>query len=354
MQNKIYINGLGSISAQPEDLISGEAIRVYDENIFSAISPNYKKYINLKAFRRMSKGIKMGITAAQIALKEAEIDMPDSIITGTGEGCKLDTEKFLENLLDQNEKLLSPTAFIQSTHNTIGGQIALNLGCKQYNITYTQNSVSLETAFLDAQIQLREDPEMKVILVGGVDEVSARITSFRKLDGQLKQNPIKNIDLLKVDSQGTITSEGAHFFALSKEKNQKTYAEFQSVSIKNSIQPEEVTEEITAFLKIQNVNLLSIDAVILGVNGDNRYDHYYKDIQLDLFKNTPQLAYKHLVGDFDTASGFAVYLGANILKSGKVLEVLRLNQVECRNPRTILIYNQYLGRDHSLILLSAV
>ncbi|MBZ9631806.1 beta-ketoacyl synthase chain length factor [Salegentibacter sp. LM13S] len=354
MEVKIYINGIGSISAQSGDLFSGDSARIYQENIFQAISPNYREFIKPMALRRMSKATKMGITSAKIALKEAETEVPDAIITGTGEGCKKDTEKFLENLLDQNEKLLTPTSFIQSTHNTIGGQIALNLSCKNYNVTYTQNSVSLETALLDAQMQFDEDPEIYSILVGGVDEISEKITSFRKLDGQLKSKSIKNLDLLKEDSTGTITSEGAHFFALSKEKKQNTYAEFQTLFIKNTIQPENINEEIEAFLKQNNLDSEVIDVVILGNNGDNRYDHYYKNLQQNLLKNTMQLTYKHLVGDFDTASGYAIYLAANILKSGKIPSVLKLNDIDSKTPKNILIYNQYLGRDHSLILLSAV
>ncbi|PRX47391.1 beta-ketoacyl synthase chain length factor [Salegentibacter salegens] len=354
MKDKIYINGIGSISAQPGYLFSEETARIYTENIFTAISPNYKEFIKPMALRRMSKAIKMGITSAKIALEEAEIKIPDAIITGTGEGCKQDTEKFLENLLNQEEKLLTPTSFIQSTHNTIGGQIALNLGCKNYNVTYTQNSGSLETALLDAQMHFSENPKIDSVLVGGVDEISAKITSFKKLDGQLKSNPIKNLDLLKEDSPGTITSEGAHFFVLSKEKKQNTYAEFQSVSLKNVIKPEEINDEIENFLAKNNLNSEAIDAVILGNNGDNRYDHYYKNLQQNLFRNTPQLAYKYLVGDFDTASGYAIYLAATILKSGKIPKIFKLNHIERKVSKTILIYNQYLGRDHSLILLSAV
>ncbi len=354
MGNKIYINGIGSISAQEENLFSEGSASTYYENIFPAVSPNYKEFIKPMALRRMSKAIKMGVTSAKIALKEAEIEIPDAIITGTGEGCKQDTEKFLENLLDQDEKLLTPTSFIQSTHNTIGGQIALNLGCKNYNVTYTQNSVSLETAFLDAHMQFSENLEINSVLIGGVDEISEKITSFRKLDGQLKSKPIKNLDLLKEDSTGTITSEGAHFFNLSKERKENTYAEFQSVSIKNVIHPEKINGEIEVFLKQNKLDSGAIDVVILGNNGDNRYDHYYNNLQQNLFKNTPQLAYKHLVGDFDTTSGYAVYLAANILRSGEIPKILKLNKVECRLPKTILIYNQYLGRNHSLILLSAV
>ncbi|SKB33015.1 Beta-ketoacyl synthase, N-terminal domain [Salegentibacter holothuriorum] len=352
MKPKVYINGISSISAQTTE--KEENPISYHKNIFPALSPNYKEFIKPMALRRMSKAIKMGISSSKVALNETNTEIPDAIITGTGEGCKQDTERFLENLIDQQEELLSPTSFIQSTHNTIGGQIALNLGCKNYNVTYSQNSASLESALLDAELQLLETSVKKSVLVGGVDELSENITQFRALDGQLKSVDIHNLDLWKEDSPGTITSEGAHFFILSTEKNNNSYAEFKGISIKNSIQPEKINAEVEIFLNKNNINAAAIDAVLLGSNGDNRYDHYYKNLQQSLFKDIPQLGYKHLVGDYDTVSGFALYSACKILKSGRIPSVLKLNTSTPKELKSILIYNQYLGRDHSLILLSAV
>jgi len=352
MKPKIYIKGISSISAQNLDFEENPVS--YHKTIFPALSPNYKEFIKPMALRRMSKAIKMGISSSKAALSEAKIEIPDAIITGTGEGCKQDTERFLENLIDQQEELLSPTSFIQSTHNTIGGQIALNLGCKNYNVTYSQNSASLESAFLDAELQLLETSVMKSVLVGGVDELSEKITQFRALDGQLKSVDIHNLDLWKEDSPGTITSEGAHFFILSTEKNNNSCAEFKGISIKNSIQPEKINTEVEIFLQKNKLNVEAIDAVFLGNNGDNRYDHYYKNLQQNLFKDILQLGYKHLVGDYDTVSGYAIYSACKILKSGYIPSALKLNTAAPGRIKNILIYNQYLGRDHSLILLSAV
>ena len=53
--------------------------------------------------------------------------MPDAIITGTGLGCLEDTEKFLTAMVTNKEEFLTPTSFIQSTHNTVSAQIALLL-----------------------------------------------------------------------------------------------------------------------------------------------------------------------------------------------------------------------------------
>lgn len=352
MNNKIYITGIGGISAQKKGFAKNPL--VYEELIFKACTPNFKEYIKPMALRRMSQAVKMGVTAALLALEEANVEIPEAIITGTGEGCKKDTERFLEKLLQQQEDLLSPTPFIQSTHNTIGGQIALHLGCKSYNVTYSQNSASLESAFIDAQLLFNENPDSNNILVGGVDEVSEKISEFRKLDQQLKTKNIKNLDLFKENSVGTIASEGSHFFLLTSEIKENTYAELIDVSVTNSVSTRVLASEIENFLGKNQLKPGDIDVVILGDNGDNRFDYFYKSLQQGLFKSTQQLVYKHLIGEYDTATGFAFTLASNILKSNDIPGVLKLNDVPEVEAKNILIYNQYLGRDHSLSLLRAI
>jgi hypothetical protein len=61
--------------------------------------------------RRMSKTVKMSSVASQYALKEAGIENPDAIITGTGMGCSQDSEKFLKNVMDNHEEFLTPTFY---------------------------------------------------------------------------------------------------------------------------------------------------------------------------------------------------------------------------------------------------
>lgn len=351
MKNSIYINGISSISAQEENAVFSNVPLEYHQNIIPAVSPFFKESIPAMSLRRMSKAIKMGLSASLMALKEAGIDLPDAIITGTGQGCKQDTEKFLDELLDRNEELLSPTSFIQSTHNTIGGQIALFLKCKAYNVTYSQNSGSFEAALIDAQLHLQENAGLKNVLVGGVDEISNKITSFMYLDDQLKEKEIKNLDLLQLATPGTITSEGAHFFTISTEKNSGTYAALLDVSVFSASTPESASLKIETFLKQNSVSVEDIDLVILGNNGDARFDRFYHFLQEGIFKNNLQIGYKHLVGDYDTVSGYALWLGCKLLKGLEIPPILRLNDMPIKNVNKILIYNQYLGENHSLILL---
>lgn len=351
MKNKIYINGMGSISAQDNEGIFQESVIKYDRNIFTAIDVEYKNYLSPMAMRRMSKAVKMGLTATKMALDESGISMPDAIITGTGQGCKQDTEKFLEEMLEQDEKLLSPTSFIQSTHNTVGGQIALQLKCLAYNVTYSQNSGSLESALIDARLIFDENPDPVTVLAGGVDEISPTITGFSYLDGQLKQTEILNTHLYNSFTPGTITSEGAHFFVLSNLKTQETYSEIIDLDLFYATEVEETVENINRVLVQNKLTAEDLDIVILGNNCDSRYDHIYLHLQNGLFKNTTQLCYKHLVGDYNTVTGYAIWLGSKILKMGFFPKALQVNKVGSKKLRTILIYNHYLGENHSIILL---
>lgn len=354
MDRKMYINGMASIAAQTEENLFAGDLKSFQQNIFPATVVNYKEYIKPMMLRRMSKAIKMGLVAAKQALNEAGVEVPDSIIVGTGEGCKQDTEKFLENILDENESFLTPTAFIQSTHNTVGGQIALDLKCTGYNMTYTQNSVSFESALIDAKLQFAEDPDTRCVLVGGVDELAKTSTPFYNLDGQLKTGEINTAEILQSESGGTITSEGAAFFLLSEIRTQDSFAEISDCMIYREISEEKLQEEISWFLKKNDLKPEDLDAVILGNNGDVRFDHYYHQLQETILKNTLQLGYKNWVGDYNTVTAYSCWLGAEILKRNEIPQQLKLNNLEVKQPKSILIYNQYLGKNHSLTLLRSL
>ncbi len=120
--------------------------------------------------RRMGRILKMSVSTAVECVGGVEsIKELDSIITSTGFGCLTDSEKFLRNVINDNEQLLNPTPFIQSTFNTIGGQIALLGHNHCYNVTYVNKSHSFEDALLDAFLRM-VDGESKSVLVGCYDE----------------------------------------------------------------------------------------------------------------------------------------------------------------------------------------
>lgn len=351
MKHKVYINGVCAISAQKtfDNQSFLEDITAYNDTVIKVVDPVYKAFIPPASARRMAKGIKMGIVASKLALQDANIDNVDAIITGTGLGCVRDSEKFVSTLIDHDEQFLTPTSFIQSTHNTVAGQIALELQCKGYNFTYVHGSNSFESAVLDAKLQL-EHKEEDHILVGGVDELGPHTVKIHKLIHHIKEVPVAMNAVLRAQSKGAVFSEGGNFFVLSNTPKQTSYAEVMAVKMYNTLDASDIEAKALAFLQAYDIAPEAIDVLILGCNGDIDYDHYYDGLQT-LFSETQQLCYKHLSGEFYTASSFGFWLGARVLKSQSIPEITKLNTVSNTSIKTILLYNQYRGENHSFTLL---
>ncbi|TSA26822.1 MAG: hypothetical protein D4R67_07155, partial [Bacteroidetes bacterium] len=68
-----YINGIGLISPQQtaDPSLFLPEVMEYTTDFLTSVDPNYKAFIDPLAARRMSRLIKMGITAAKIALQDA-------------------------------------------------------------------------------------------------------------------------------------------------------------------------------------------------------------------------------------------------------------------------------------------
>jgi hypothetical protein len=351
---KIYINGLGCISAQKTfDTVFLEAAELNENDTILPLKvPVYKDFIPPVAIRRMAKGVKNGIVASTLALREAQLETVDAIITGTGMGCIEDSEKFLKAILDNDELFLTPTSFIQSTHNTVGGQIALGLQCKAYNLTYVNGSVSFESALFDAKMKIEEE-EASSVLVGGIDETGDYTMSLFKLAGFIKEENQSPYSVLESTTKGVVFGEGATFFVLENEIKQNTIAEILDIEILNKLDIIEVENKIVSFLASNDLKLTDIDTVVLGYNGDVDSDLYYKNLSNIVFANTPQVYYKHLSGEYDTASAFGLWVGTKIIQTQNIPDIVKLNGLEKQVYKTILLYNQRNGIDHSFTLISS-
>jgi 3-oxoacyl-[acyl-carrier-protein] synthase II len=351
---KVYITGVGNVSPQntagnpdfPEEIIS------FESTFLKCREPNYKEYISGDFVRRMSRHIKMGVAAARISLTDAGCQMPDAIITGTGLGCIEDTEKFLTNMISNNEELLTPTSFIQSTHNTVSAQIALLLKCHNYNFTYVHRGLSFESAILDSMMNI-ETGQAKTVLLGSSDELTTNTHLLLQRLGQVKAKPINTLDLIKDKGRGSIAGEGASFFLLSSSPGLKEYGRIKGITtfFKPS-GPVKTVECISDFLEHHNLQKIPPDLVILGNNGDPGYDRIYNEVSGKIFSTSPIGYFKHLCGEYFTATSFALWLAAMIMKSQVVPAVILKDGPPPGKINTILIYNHYRNIDHSLILIS--
>ncbi len=325
----------------------------YTSTHLRSIEPDYTAFIDSKSLRRMSRIIKMGVAAAMECLNEAGEKNPGAIITGTAFGCLEDTGIFLTSIIEQNEEMLQPTPFIQSTHNTVGSQIALLLKCHGYNNTFVHRGFSFENALLDALMLLYEG-ETTSVLAGSVDEITDISHAILTRFGLYKRFPVVNLSLFTSASKGTIAGEGAAFFLLTSQPSANAYAQLEGIStFYKPVDILETEKHVLSFLSSHQINIEDIDVVITGRNGDIKGDSIYKQLEGSVFKNKSLINYKHLCGEYATSASFALWLAANIIKSGTVPEVTGYKSLKSDKFKRILIYNHYHNIHHSLMLVSA-
>lgn len=350
-EQNIYISAVAGISPQDTFITTPfpKEIIQHTGNRFNCIEPDYDELIDTKLIRRMSRIIKMGTAAALKCLQQSQVEMPGGIIVGTAYGCLQDTEIFLQRMIDYKEEMLTPTAFIQSTHNTVGAQIALLLQCHNYNNTYVQSGLSFESALLDALILLKEN-EMNNVLVGAADEITN--TSHEILTRFGLYKPDNSKDFYSYESKGTAAGEGAFFFILSNESSEQNIAKLDGMDMFYDASNNEAEDRISTFLTEQNLSVTDVDLIITGRNGDKKNDAVYDALDATVFAGKNVINYKHLCGEYPTSTSFALWLAAIIIKDKSVLQALYKQPFE-KDIRKVLIYNHYLNTYHSLLLLSA-
>jgi 3-oxoacyl-(acyl-carrier-protein) synthase len=255
--------------------------------------------------------------------------------------------------MHEDEKFFNPTPFIQSTYNTISSQVAITLKCHGYNSTYVHRNFSFESTLQDALMQL-DEKIAKNVLAGGIDEMTLNHLAITLRAGHWKKEKISNLNLLSSKTAGSLAGEGAGFFVLSSERSASTYATLRAV--KTFYKPgttENIEAIIGKFLSQQSLAMPDIDIILLGLNGDSRYDPVYYELMDSLFREQTIAYYKHLCGEYFTSTAFALWMAANILKRQFLPEITVVRKTRDLAPANILIYNQYHNTNHSLILLSA-
>ncbi len=324
-------------------------------NRLVCIEPDYKNLINPLLLRRMPRILKMGLAAAQLCITHSGGVSPDGIIVGTGLGCLDNLEKFLKEVLETEEHVTSVLPFINSTHNAVAAQISMLLKNNNYNVTYCHRGFSFESALLDGMM-LIEEKQAKNVLVGGIDECTDDFMLLHSYLNQWKKHPVSNLSLLTDETPGTIAGEGSSFFMLSDEaQNCNQAVTIQAVHTfftPDKPDAEMVKEEISGFLQNNGSSVDQLHAVMLGINGDKNHDALFQALRKDYFSNQTTLYFKHLCGEYYTASAFALWLAAMILEQQTVPAVVKINDGIHPEIKNILIYNQIRNSEHSLIYVN--
>jgi 3-oxoacyl-[acyl-carrier-protein] synthase II len=349
---EIFINSLACISHHStidDNFFFEEVDPVPSSNILPVTAPVYKDYIPANTIRRTSHILKMGISAGLMCLRKTGEEKTDAIIVGTAIGCFEDTDKFLRSIVDNDERMLTPTSFIQSTHNTVGGQIALLVKCHGYNFTYVHQNLSFEYALLDGMMQLNEK-EAETILVGATDELNPPLIQLLKRAGHIKKAEDVSEPIWNSTTKGYIAGQGAAFFNLTAKKDNSCIAKLTGVKTIQQIKDkEDLLRQTDTFLNEMGLKKSEISLLLSGVSGDVETD---KNI-IGFNKETglPIAYFKHLCGEYFTSSGFALWLAASILKKQHVPKSTGVTG-DIMELKHVLIVNHYENKQYSLICVS--
>ncbi|SDE29913.1 beta-ketoacyl synthase chain length factor [Niabella drilacis] len=293
--------------------------------------------------RRMSKAVRMGIGAGLPLLKAST---PDGIIIGTANGGMEDCIKFLNQIIDYEEGMLTPGNFVQSTPNAIAGQLSLITKNRNYNATHVHLGLAFENTLLDAKMFLNDHPG-RVYLAGAVDEISTYNYNIDRLAGWYDP-ALTSEALFNTDHAATIAGEGAALFLLSGMPD-GALARIEALETLHTTDPQYVENRFEQLLAIYPVTPNTL--LLSGDNGDNRYRFFYDNLET-LVPLTAVLRFKHMTGEYPTATSFATWLATYLLQKQDVPAVLLKKGTVPENIDRVIIYNQYHGKQHSFLVIS--
>ncbi|MEO7176784.1 MAG: beta-ketoacyl synthase chain length factor [Saprospiraceae bacterium] len=320
-----YILGMGKISPGESAITemgssSGLETRTCQE-------PDYGQWIDGKQMRRLSRILKMSYAAASMAIADSKTSEIDGVIVGTGLGCMEDTQSFLAKMIEQNEFALNPTPFIQSTHNTIAGTIALMRGYRGYNQTYTQNFLSFEQALVDV-LMLANSDSSKNYLLGAADEIIPALVL-------ISQRLMKEENISKM----TI-GEGACFFVLSGDKPEGLCCEI--IDVETIFHPKNMDLKARLEQFLDQCGILGVQIELLALGSVSTFG---SDMTLQgLVKQViPQAAISHFkdqCGEYSSAGSYGLSSLAE-----------QLMESTHRSAKYGILINVSLGKYYSFTLL---
>ncbi len=308
-KKKIWVQAANQISIQQplcDDWM--DAPMVYSEPYTRSIDPDFKPYVSPVEGRRMGKLLKRALAVSLQTLRDAQVEQPDAIITGTGLGSVESTEAFLLDMCENGEQLLKPTHFMQSTHNTIGSLVAIQTHCHGYNATYSHKQISFESALYDAWLQLQMG-HIQTALVGGHDAMTPNYFHLLELAGYVG-NGMKG-------TSGE-ASMAALLSSVAPATTQQIGSNCQLVGVKLLHRPsDEQWKKALADLSIP------ASAVLFGgENGLPANDDLYAGFRQKFLPGVTCIPYKQWFGECFTSSALGFYAATQYIRHNRAAYVL--------------------------------
>ncbi len=343
----MYIHDAALISPQQSfGDIDLELLASSSDNKMLVKEPAYPD-IPPNILRRMGKAVRIGVGSALPLLNKLSWN-PDGIIIGTAMGGMEDCIRFLNQIIEYDEGQLTPTNFVQSTSNAIAGQIGLLTRNKAYNITHVHRGQAFENSLIDVMMLLRENPQAEY-LVGGLDEISTYNYNIDFLAGCWKEEDCDNKELYECRTPGTIAGEGSAMFRINA-RPENAQAAIGDIIVFQARDPQQVQSRIRQFMEKNGLITAPPDLFLSGENGDIRNLEYYTAIEKLIPERTGIARFKHMTGEYATATAAAVWISVQLMKAGLPQHMIK-RPAQNRKPREVMIYNNFRGLQHSAILV---
>jgi 3-oxoacyl-(acyl-carrier-protein) synthase len=322
------------------------------------------------SLRRLGRAQRMALAAAHLAVKDSPVGLAageaGAVAAATGLGELGETAAFLENMIALGEREPRPACFVNSVHNSLASQIAMGLGLKGENHLFTHGPMSFELALWQA-LHVLGTGRAEQVLACGADSLSpyvlaaGRAFEWWRSDGAALA-PMSEPPVAK---RGTLPGEGAAALLLARPRPAgpgERRARIAAVLARPLHLPSFEAEAELGFMEQAlagaRLALGEVGFVLFGANGDERLDAKYRQVALALAsrlgRQMPWGVYKHLCGEFCTASALGVALAAQIVRRGRVPDELArpLAPAPDAPVANVLVYHLSETGQHSVCVVS--
>jgi 3-oxoacyl-(acyl-carrier-protein) synthase len=315
--------------------------------------------------KRMGRGQAMAIGAVSAALKDCASPpgkaTPTAVALGTANAEEADEVAFLENIVKFGEKGAKPAFFVNSVKNALASQVALQFGWQGENQSFVHDALSFETALWGGARLLTAGRAERAVVVG-VDALA----EFQEIHGHLlgwyRNDPSPLSPLAANGVRGTLPGEGAAAFVLAASGAVASpLAHLAGVRARGPATraPTLDAQHELAFIERSVLDLgitKKPDLVLLGANGEPGLDAVYSAVAERLKSLMPGAAmgvYRHLTGDFPTASALALELAVRAVSRKAIPSEVRVVAGACAAPSSALLYHLSADGYHSVVVVSA-
>jgi hypothetical protein len=258
----------------------------------------------------------------------------DGIIVGVGQTFAENPAKMLTDIVRNDEGLINPTSFMNSLLSTAAGQMALHWKCSGYTNTYTQRGFSFESALLDANVRLSENPT-EHYLVAGIDIFNEDYLELATTYGHIGSVAPH------VDRQ---VGEGASGFLVSGRASSRSIAAVTGIeTLFLGADPRYAGTALKRCLDEEGWPLP--DLVVSGQPRNQEAAAAYAALWSVLPPELPRVDYKPWSGEYPTAAGFGTWVATAILNGELATDAVP------PSPERILVINSYGERYFSFLYL---